>query len=281
MLRLSCGDSVLDLNPDLGGSIARFTHKGADVMRPTPDDATDVLQSSCFPLVPFCNRIRDGKFVVEGHKVQLSPNLGDSPHTLHGQGWRNAWRVVEASASRAVLSYRHGADEWPWDYEATQVFELRDKGLRVYLNVTNLSRGHMPAGLGFHPYFNLTDQTRLKAHVDGVWISDDEVLPRNWHAGVLFKDWTHGDALKFDKLIDNCYTGFHGRAEVFEGQNLTHVLRASPDCHWLHIYVPLGEDYFCAEPVNHMPDPFNQPNSGMKCLKAGETRMIWMDIALA
>lgn len=281
MLRLKHGDNVLDLNPDLGGSIARFTHKDADVMRPTPDDASDVLQAACFPLVPFCNRIRDGRFVVEGHKVQLSPNLGDSPHTLHGQGWRNGWQVAEASASRAVLSYHHAADEWPWDYEATQVFELRDKGLRLTLSVTNRSRGHMPAGLGFHPYFNLSPNTRLKAHVDGVWISDDQVLPRNWHAGVLFKDWSHGDVLMFDKLIDNCYTGFHGRAEIYEGAHLTHTLRASPDCHWLHIYVPLGESYFCAEPVNHMPDPFNQPNSGMKCLKAGETRTIWMDIGLA
>ena len=121
---------------------------------------------------------------------------------------------------------------------------------------------------------------RLKAHVDGVWIADDELLPRNWHAGVLFKNWTRGEALRFDKLIDNCYTGFRGRAEIFEGPRMTHALRASPDCHWLHIYVPQGEDFFCAEPVNHMPDPFNQPNSGMKCLKAGETRMVWMDIGL-
>ncbi|MDI7775710.1 aldose 1-epimerase [Asticcacaulis sp. EMRT-3] len=281
MLRLSSGDSVLDLNPDLGGSIARFTHKGADVMRATPEDADDALQTACFPLVPFCNRIRDGRFVLEGRKVQLSPNLGDHPHALHGQGWRNGWQVIEASPSRAALSYRHAADEWPWDYESTLVYELRPKGLRMFLNVKNLSGGHMPAGLGFHPYFNLTPDTRLKASVDGVWISDEDTLPRNWHAGALYKDWTHGDRLVFDKLIDNCYTGFKGRAEVFEGERLTHTLRASPDCHWLHIFVPPGEAFFCAEPVNHMPDPFNQPNSGMKCLKAGETRMIWMDIAIA
>ena len=44
--------------------------------------------------------------------------------------------------------------------------------------------------------------------------------------------------------------------------------------------MPQGEDFFCAEPVNHMPDPFNQPNSGMQCLKARETRLVWMDIGL-
>ena len=45
--------------------------------------------------------------------------------------------------------------------------------------------------------------------------------------------------------------------------------------------MPLNETFFCVEPVNHMPDPFNQPNSGLKTLKAGDTSMVWMDIALA
>jgi aldose 1-epimerase len=269
MLRLSSADTILDINPDVAGSISRLVRNGVDVMRPTPEGATDALQTACFPLVPFANRIRNGEFVFEGHKVQLAPNLGDGhPHTLHGQGWRKPWQVIETTAARAVLGYHHFADEWPWEYEATLIYELRADGVRVFLSVKNLSKATMPVGLGFHPYFIRKPDSRLKAAVDGVWISDEETLPRNWHAGVLKKDWTHG------------YTGFKGRAEIYEGEQLTHVLRASPDCHWMHVFVPLEGDYFCVEPVNHMPDPFNQPNSGLKCLKSGETKMIWMDIAL-
>lgn len=280
MLRLSCGDAVLDLNPAVGGSISRLTRNGKDVMRPTPEGATDALQTACFPLVPFCNRIRDGAFVFEGRKVKLSPNLPGHPHTLHGQGWRSAWQVVESSPTRAVLSYHHAPGEWPWDYEAVVVYELRGDGLRMYLTVRNLSKSTMPAGLGFHPYFNRTPDSRLKARVDGIWRADDECLPVSWHAGVLRKDWTHGEPVAHDVTIDHCYTGFGGRAEISEGSRLTHVLRASPECRWLHLFVPLGETYFCVEPVNHMPDPFNQPNSGLKSLKAGDTSMVWMDIAL-
>ena len=279
MLRLSSGDTVLDINPALGGSVARLTRNGQDVLRPTPEGATDALQTSCFPLVPFCNRIRDGKFVFEGHKVKLPPNLGDHPHALHGQGWRNAWSIIEASPTRAVLSYHHAPGDWPWDYEATLVYELRADGLRCFLSVRNLSRITMPAGLGFHPYFNRLPESRLKATVDGIWRSDDECLPISWHAGVLRKDWTHGEPVAHYVTIDHCYTGFKGRAEIYDGDRLTHTMRASPDCHWLHIFVPLGDTYFCVEPVNHMPDPFNQPNSGLKSLKAGETSMVWMDIA--
>jgi aldose 1-epimerase len=278
MLRLSAGDSILDLNPDVGGAICRFIHKGADVMRPTPAGEKQVLQTASFPLVPFCNRIRNGTFVVEGHRVQMPGNLGDSPHTLHGHGWLKPWQVSDHSGSRAVLTYRHVPDSWPWEYEATLVYDLRPGAFRATLSVHNLAPGTMPAGLGFHPYFNLSNQTRLKAAVDGVWLSDDEHLPRNWHAGVLRKDWSHGDMVRHDVLIDNCYTGFHGKAEIYEGERLTHTLRASPDCKWLHIYVPPGESFFCAEPVDHMPDPFNQPNSGLKCLKSGASDTVWMDL---
>ncbi|MEI9904806.1 MAG: hypothetical protein WDN06_13180 [Asticcacaulis sp.] len=153
MLRLSVSDTILDIHPDIGGALWRFTHKGRDVMRPTPDGATDALATASFPLVPFANRIRNGEFVLEGHKVTMPGNLGDSPHTLHGHGWRNAWRVVEASPSRAVLSYHHEPDTWPWEYEATIVYELRAEGLRSFLSVKNLSRGAMAGGVGFSSLF--------------------------------------------------------------------------------------------------------------------------------
>ncbi len=278
MLRLTADNAIADIQPELGGSIFRFTVKGRDVMRPTADGASNPLMTANFPLVPWCNRIRNGAFTLEGRHVQLPRNHENSPHSLHGHGWHAAWTVTEQSASRVVLSYHHMPDAWPWEYEAMLVYELRDDSLHCQLSCRNLSPVTMPCGLGFHPYFNRTPQTRLKAAVDGVWISDDDVLPRNWHAGVLKKDWTHGDGVEHDITIDNCYTGFKGKAEIFDGQALTHTIKASSDCKWLHVFVPLGETYFCAEPVNHMPDPFNQPNSGLTCLKSGTTSSVWMDI---
>lgn len=281
MLSLSVRDNAVEISPDTGGAIMRWTHKGKDVLRPAVEGTHDALMTGNFPLVPWCNRIRNGAFTAGGRSVKLPGNHGDSPHTLHGHGWRAMWRVVESSSARVVLCYRHTPDAWPWEYEATLVYDLRADGLRCTLTCRNLSTTAMPTGLGFHPYFPRTRQTRLKARVDGVWISDEETLPRNWHAGVLYKDWTRGALVDHDKLIDNCYTGFTGRAEIFEGTQLTHTLKASSNCRWLHVFAPVGEDFFCAEPVNHMPDPFNQPNSGLTMVKPGGSAAVWMDIAVS
>ncbi|MGZ3297389.1 MAG: aldose 1-epimerase [Asticcacaulis sp.] len=280
MLRLSLSDTVVDISPETGASIIRFTHKGRNVLRPAADEEKDALMTGNFPLVPWCNRIRDGAFTSEGRSVKLAGNHGDSPHTLHGHGWRAPWKVLESSASRAVLGYHHMPDAWPWEYEAKLIYELREDGLRCTLTCRNLSAAAMPTGLGFHPYFPRTHETRLKAKVDGVWIADEEMLPRNWHAGVLYKDWSKGDLVDHDMLIDNCYTGFTGRAEIFEGARLTHTLTSSSNCKWLHVFAPVGETFFCAEPVTHMPDPFNQPNSGLTTVKSGDSEMVWMDIAI-
>jgi aldose 1-epimerase len=278
MLRLTVKDSAIDLDPEVGGAIFRYSRNDRDVLRPAQVGTRDALMTSAFPLVPWCNRIRDGAFSIEGHHIHLPPNSGDGPHVLHGHGRRAAWQVEERQAARAVLRYHHMPDAWPWEYEAMLVYELREDGLRCQLSCRNLSTSTMPAGLGFQPFFNRTPATRLKAAVDGVWINDEDALPRNWHAGVLKKDWTHGDIVDHTVTIDNCYTGFRGKAEIFEGAQLTHTVKASSDCKWLHVFAPLDEDFFCAEPVNHMPDPFNKPNSGLSCLKSGMTASIWMDI---
>ena len=48
---------------------------------------------ACFPLVPYANRIANGRFAFAGDEVQLRRNWDRDPHPLHGQGWRSAWTI--------------------------------------------------------------------------------------------------------------------------------------------------------------------------------------------
>ena len=91
---LRAGRLALEVLPAAGGSIARFDHLGdkgrQPLLRGTDKHYADVLESACFPLVPYANRIRGGSFQCDGREVRLSTNLPGDASPLHGQGWRAA-----------------------------------------------------------------------------------------------------------------------------------------------------------------------------------------------
>src|SRR5687767_10966738 len=101
--RLQAGPLVAEVAPEIGGSLAAlYTRAGAtearrDWLRPTTEAALQTrspLELASFPLVPWCNRIRDGRFDWNGRRVQLAPNRPGSPHTIHGIGWLRPWRIL-------------------------------------------------------------------------------------------------------------------------------------------------------------------------------------------
>jgi aldose 1-epimerase len=113
VVALRAGNLRLQLSPSVGGAISGFEWVGRGGVRPilrechTPLEK--VLDASCFPLVPYVNRIRGGCFTFRGRTVRLAPNMAGDPSPLHGQGWLNPWRVAWADEHSALLDYHHGA----------------------------------------------------------------------------------------------------------------------------------------------------------------------------
>jgi len=277
-IALELGDARVVVEPQIGGSIARYTVRGREVLRPASADAASVLEMSCFPLVPFANRIACGAFRWQGRTIALRPNFGDEPHPLHGLGWQSAWRVAEKNNAHAVLILDHEAGEWPWAYRAELNFSLGAAGLHAALLLTNRGPDPMPASLGFHPYFPKHGRTRLTAAVDGMWLTDTTLVPTTRGAPLL--DFAKGASLYAAPLVDNCFTGWPGRA-VIDQPDLQIVLKA--DTRFLHVFVPEGADYFCAEPVSAMPDAVNRAEphdeTGLLTLAPGATHTVSMTIA--
>src|SRR3990170_4524242 len=125
---LSTGGLELSLNPSIGGSISALEWIEGDrrvpVLRKCNSCPENVLEAASFPLVPYVNRIRGGRFTFRGREVALAPNMAGDPSPLHGHGWLAPWRVDRADASSVVLSFDHPAGEWPWAYRAEQHFAL-------------------------------------------------------------------------------------------------------------------------------------------------------------
>lgn len=278
-LRLSHGRYELSALPHLGGAVTRLAYEGAALLRPSPEDASDVLQTAMFPLAPYANRIAHGRFTFAGRGVVLDRNFGEHPHVLHGHAWQHAWQAAKTSAASAEMTFEYAPGDWPWAYRAAQRIELDDSGALFALTLQNQSDEPMPASIGFHPYFPRPARTTLQADVAAMWDIDATILPTRLAAPAL--PLREGAALDEAPFIDHCFTGWTRRALIGIGPRKVEMT-ASDTFAFLHLYLPLQERFFCAEPVSAMPDAVNRvglADTGLRVLAPGATLSGWMRLA--
>jgi aldose 1-epimerase len=236
----------LTLDAAHGGGIRQFNWRNRPIFRPTPQGAgDDVFDLACFPMVPYVNRIAGGRFSFGARAVHLQRNWTQDPHPLHGQGWRSAWTVVEATDSSASLMFEGGGDDWPWRYRAEQRFQLSPSALSVSLSVENLALSSMPAMLGLHPYFGDAARARLQARTPRVWLTDRASLPVENVATPAAWSFDHARPVTAVPL-DNCFADWDQSAVILWPDRRVDI--HASNCRNLHVYSPAGRDFFCVEP---------------------------------
>ena len=105
----------------------------------------------------FANRIKDGKFTLDGKEYTLAVNNG--PNHLHGGlvGFNmRVWEVKSSSENKIVLHYfsPDGEEGYPGNLDVTVTYELSDENeLKIHYEATT----DQPTivGLTNHSYFNL------------------------------------------------------------------------------------------------------------------------------
>lgn len=272
---LSKGDMVLELDPCAGGAVSALRHRDLHVLRPAPariGPAFDPLKYAAFAMVPFVGRIHNGQFDCDGNSIALHPNLPPEPHAIHGHGWRAPWKLESEANGTATLVYNHTADAWPWDYAARQTFTLGEAQLNINLSVTNHGDTKMPAGLGWHPYF-FRENATLSLPTTHQWRPDEQTGKNIPSAVNTCTDLSAGQPVETLSLD----TTFSISEPLVSVTWPTHSVSIICDPIFTHatIYVPPGEDYFCAEPCTQAPNAVNSALSpqmtGMKWLAPGET----------
>ncbi len=268
MIELTAGTWRASLRPEVGGAIAKLTMDGVPTLRTMADTATHPLDAACFPLVPYANRIANGQFVWAGRRVSLRPNMGDHPHPLHGRGWLADWRVVRSDATSALLEHAYnGMGEWPWAYVAHQHIALDTAGCTVRLMVQNRSTEASPMGLGFHPYFRRSADTRLQFEASEMLGIDADCLPTGERqAPDQLAPWSEGARLP-QVLVDNSFTDWSGSATIVDASGTIWVRGfGTPIC---HVFSPPNGDELCLEPVSHPPDAFNRSPQSIAVVPPG------------
>ena len=267
---LRSGSLCAAVAPQIGGSLASFytlseqSGEQHHWLRPATDASLakgDPFEMASFPLVPWANRIRDCRFTFDGRPVQLVPNRGEDPHTIHGLGWMQGWDISARSSTHIGLRMDYdGTGPWPYAFSSVQSYTLDPQGLSISLAVTNRGGSPMPAGIGHHPYF-LHDTsgagTRVTAQVQGMWESDAWMLPKQLAHSHRVVDALKAQMRLGDFELDNNFTGFDGSARVEWPNGDILRMKASDSLNYFVVYCPRDQDIFCIEPVSNCTDWLN------------------------
>lgn len=276
MIQLSRSADLLVLAPEFGGAIVGWSRRGTYLLRrPSPDAVLLGRPGAmgCFPLVPFCNRIADRRFSWFGLHHELAANFGDHPHAIHGIGWQTPWRIEAVAADSATFSLHHDASgaaarRWPFAFAARLCYRLSEGGLTLQLDATNLHPSPAPMGIGAHPWFPRAAGASIAFQAEGVWFTRDALPVAQ---GPIPAEWNHDAGRPADgDPLDHCFTGWHGVARI-PGMRID----ADPVFGNLQVFTPAGADFFCIEPVSHVPDAINRAGlpaaQAMRVLAPGET----------
>ena len=263
---LSHGAHTAEFAPRAGGRLTALrtgTHDWIVPVAETEWPATRWPRAGSYPLAPYSNRIRDGRFDFAGAAHQLV-SLPGRPQAIHGTGLYADWAVRNAKADslELVLAQPAGVQDWPWSFECVQRYVLSDRGLALTLTIVNTSEQEMPFGCGVHPYFTAE---RVQMQARRYWPADAQGLPQ---ASVA----TRVDTIaRSAEGCDTYLSQWGGRAllQWSDGHRLS--LEADPAFEHLVVYSAPKARFLCVEPVTNVADAFNLaaagvPDTGMRVL---------------
>ncbi len=267
------------VSPARGGSLlAMGVKRGEEWLDLMPDPGS---RGSSWLMLPYSNRIRDGRFVFAGRDYQLASAKN---HAIHGDVRTRPWKVVEQTASSLVLAFDSAEVpdfNWPWPVHATVVITLRGDKVEQTLRLENRGETTMPAGFGWHPYYRrwltrdgepvLLQFTAPRIHPD----TDADGLPDGPPEPVP-ADLDFSTPRELSRRIDACFAGFDGNATIqWPESGVTLTYACSPNVTHLVCFGPEDRPVLAIEPAANANDGVNrlaagEAESGVIALAAGD-----------
>ncbi|UZJ26009.1 aldose 1-epimerase family protein [Rhodococcus antarcticus] len=139
---------------EVGGGVRTYTAGGRDVLHPYDLDAMcDGAHGA--PLIPWPNRLADGRYTFDGKDHQVALTEPDKHNAIHGLlRWRS-WQATERAADRVVMAtVLHPMLGYPFTLAVQVEYALGAHGLSVVTTATNVGDTPCPYGHGQHPYLS-------------------------------------------------------------------------------------------------------------------------------
>ena len=273
------------LDPEQGAGIRSFfIKKDRSWISLMPDtcDKYSELKAAVFLMIPYSNRIENGVFSFEGREYKLA---NGENHSLHGDTRSRKW-IIERTSENSVVclfnSEKHENVNWPWQFKARVEYILKENIFSSHLSLWNLGYSNMPAGFGWHPYFNrkLTrddEPVKLCMQTSGAYpdANDNRIPSGPSQPLTKEQDYSIEKSIQPKDFIDTCYKGYNGNGYILWPESEIKVTyKCSSTCTHLIIFNPFRK-YFAIEPVTNANNGVNlyargEPDSGIISLPPGK-----------
>jgi aldose 1-epimerase len=253
---------------EVGATLRSYAVDGVDVIRGFAEDAV-VKGGRGQNLIPWPNRIRDGKytFAAEPQQLPLSePARGNASHGLvRYVPWLLTDRAPDAVTNQVRIYPQPG---WPGWLEASITHRVAADGLTVTVEATNIGDRDVPFGYGAHPYLTVgepvVDEVSVTVPADTYLEVDDRMLPvRLSQVDGTDYDLRSGPTLG-SRTIDTAMTDLARDEDgcwrvILSRDNRSCELWADATMKWLQIFTggPHRDWSVAVEPMTCGPDAFN------------------------
>lgn len=142
---------------EVGAGVREYVVGEREVLQPyAVEDICDGAHGA--PLIPWPNRLADGRYGFEGVEHQLALSEPTKQNAIHGLlRWR-PWQASERESHRVVMSTRlYPQPGYPFVLDVSISYELGDEGLTVATTAANIGERACPYGAGQHPYISPGD----------------------------------------------------------------------------------------------------------------------------
>lgn len=269
---------------EVGATLRAYAVAGRDVV--SGFGADEVISGGRgMQLLPWPNRIRDGRYRFDGVDRQLVLSEPARHNAIHGLVRHVVWQLVEHADDRVTQRVRvYPQPGWPGILEATITHSVGEEGLTVDVRAENIGTTPVPFGYAAHPYFTVgesqVDDVRVTVPAASYLEVDDRLLP----VAIRPVEGTVNDLRSGAPLgptnLDTALTGLtrdaDGRWRVrLELGDREAVLWADDTMGWIQVFTggPRRDLALAVEPMTCGPDAFNDgpTHDGMITLAPGET----------
>jgi aldose 1-epimerase len=174
-------DSVRAEFGTVAALLRSLTVDGAALVEYTPADRTPSFGNGIV-LVPWPNRVRDGRWTLDGATQQLDLTEVARGGALHGllrfTDYAIRDQAQDAVTLGALIAPQHG---WPFILDTWVRYALQPDGITVTHGVGNLSERRAPWAVGTHPFLRVGDvpveQLTLTAPAASYFVVDERLNP--------------------------------------------------------------------------------------------------------